>query len=575
MKTKILTGLGINNFKAFVTFTAGMIILAATLMSAMAFTPYDCNNTANVYDNFEDDNINYALWKIGSYDTVEERDGVLHVYHHVTGSPSIIIYTNETVRENEVKYGFIGSGGCVKLITKSNGGGGTNEIKFTIAGNTISLDPVVAKVNATAEAWRDNNIIYYRLNTSFNDTATLYNASVGEYEIWDISVWRQCQGNPCGVALNISDSYLNQTGMLNLRIYDETTEELLTENVTITKTESDVVSTSTTTGQKVFSDFDGNTTIYLLSTDYYPRHYIVEHTNYDVVNLETYLLNTSQTNAQEVTLTVAHGTDVLEGVTFQIYRNFGGVFKEIYSHKTDISGKVTLYLDKTMIYSFNLSKPGYKDKSFELYPTSTAYTIYMQATTGFFNDTAQDIIYSISPQNSVVQTNESTNFSINTTSPDGNIENFGLWTDFNGSTTITNLTSSTGGNAIISLNTTGYENTTLMINYFIESDAGVWNTNRTYQLRNYQYGSNASVMGIFQDVAGDIDPIYKFLFAITVSLIVGAGFFVLLGAAGASFIAWIVFMIFGVVGFVSWVFPTLAGILLVLGYVVVGGNTGT
>lgn len=86
---------------------------------------------------------------------------------------------------------------------------------------------------------------------------------------------------------------------------------------------------------------------------------------------------------------------------------------------------------------------------------------------------------------------------------------------------------------------------------------------------------NYSFYSVAQGQTSQMHVFFRFLIAMFVSLILGATFFRFVGSAGASAIAYLTFVGFAGVGFISWIFPIIAGMLIILGYIAVGGNEGT
>jgi hypothetical protein len=365
--------------------------------------------------------------------------------------------------------------------------------------------------------------------------------------------------------------------LLRVNVFDETTNTLLNVPVTLTTTASGYSKTQTiNNGTRDFiGEPNANYSLSATATGYGQRTYYLTLTNNTEINIS--LINTTAANVGLKTFTVYNSAyQLLENVNVNISRYYGTQLIKIGSPVSNVQGQFNEYLDSSVNYNFVLSKTGYVTKSFNLYPSSSTYNVILVANQTFnFNDTQGDIQYSITPVSSVLPTMDAQNFTLTTASSSGYLNTFGSWANLSGDYQIINLSTSTGGSAKLTMNTTGHENSTLIVHYFMTTDGGSWNFNQSYLLYNGNYSGNQTVMGIFSGLTGDIDPLYRFLIAIILSLIVGAGFFVLIGATGAAIVAWLCFMAFGVFGFISWIFPTIVGILIVIGYVVTGGNDGT
>jgi hypothetical protein len=379
---------------------------------------------------------------------------------------------------------------------------------------------------------------------------------------------------------NFTTSTINQTvsgTILLVNVSDETTGALINSNLSIQMTNNISTTTKTIINQTNFTNYDRASQIHINGGVYGSRTYNIPAPATPITYLNLYLLNTSLPNINLITFTIYDAAfKTLEGVQVVISKLYGTNTLNLSTPQTNFQGQFQEYMDTTTNYHFELSKEGYLPKSFDWYPADLTPSIILSSNNPFaFNNSAGDVIYSIYPQSSVIPTNDTAQFILTTSSASGYLNTFGAWTNFNGSTTIINLTTSTGGSAILMLNTTPYNDTTIIIHYFMTTQGGSWEINRSYYLYNAAYGGNQTVAGIFTNLIPEISPLYRFLIAIIISLIVGAAFFSLIGVAGSTMIAWGVFASFAALGFISWIFPIFAGILGVIGYIVLGGPDGT
>lgn len=244
------------------------------------------------------------------------------------------------------------------------------------------------------------------------------------------------------------------------------------------------------------------------------------------------------------------------------------------SRTTDYNGNTIFYYNPTSTYKAILyfENSSIKHNFGDIVISSNPTTLKLETQNLSVTNYLSDISYHITPSSNIVTPSDSSVFSITTSSPGGHLTSYGAYSSVPGDNNEFGSTS-TGGTETLHLNTSGYQGQTINVNYFFDGDDGGLNINQSYFVYDAT-AANTSMTHVFGDYGSSINPFYKMIIAIFVSLVIGAGFFALLGSMGASFIAYLVFLFFGVVGFIPWFFPTITGILIILGYIAVGGNEG-
>jgi len=555
-----------------------VIIGLLALSNAFAFTPYNCESPENVYDDFSDRVINQTLWgyTVGTCGGWTEAQNFIQGNACYSGSATTnTLFTNTSYQTSKTIYGLLGVGGCLEMnITTVSDGYGIFEVYLNDTNKIYSISSMPHQ-NLTIKAWRDKSLVYYSWSTNQNNTAKLYNFSINENAIYNIKMILSIYGNNGGSKINVSNVWINQTGILVVKAIDETLGTNISQALTLQKVDNISTTTLTHVNMTIISSFDRAAQLHFSGAPYADRTYNLPAPTSGITYFKAYLINTSLPTTHLVTFTIIDdsGNNIIENANVVISKLYGTNLVNISITKSNFQGQFQEYMDSSTNYHFEISKEGYQSKSFDLYPANSAYTIILYSNKTFnFNDTKGDITYTITPYAGVLTKNATQNFTINTSSPSGYLVNFGV---IYNSTVYENITSSNGGTATLTFDTTPYENSTITMQYFMQTQGGFWTQNRTYYIYSEEYGGNQSVFGVFSSLASEINPLYRFIFAVVVSLILGAGFFALLGTMAATAVAMMTFIGFAVVGFIPWIFPIITGILVVIGYIVTGGNEGT
>lgn len=366
---------------------------------------------------------------------------------------------------------------------------------------------------------------------------------------------------------------------INMNVSDEQTRVIITQNLSLILTSLSFSNT--------YTFLNGNFLLQNLSPDTYRldfsnanyslRTYYVTLQNGSTNFLQAWLLQNSSSQSTQF-ITRDQLQNLIPGATYTFTRLMGSNYVTVAQKTTDISGTITVNLQPLITYRILITAPLFQTKQIDLEIAQNQYTVFLSENQSIsFRNFQGDVTYLVNPTSGLIVPNNSSNFTLTTNSPSGYIINFGALTTFNNVSYLTNVTGSpSGGTAILTLNTSHNIGDHFSVTYFIVTQGGQLSFNQSYTIFDFDASlSNSSVNSKLIQYRDQINPFYRFLMAILISLIIGAGFFTLIGAMGASVLAYVVFLGFGISGFISWVFPTVTGILIVLGYIVTGGNDGT
>lgn len=307
------------------------------------------------------------------------------------------------------------------------------------------------------------------------------------------------------------------------------------------------------------------------NNNYYRTLKLEEINENTTINL--YLIDKNAQYVQPVTFTFVNNFGLpIEGVRCEIFKkdmNFNNL--TIAKTKTNVQGQFLEYFYTLSEYDFYCSD-GTVSKNFSLIPTSYYYTVIMRQNNIYVPVSPyQNLYYTIIPQSGVLQPSTDQNFLLLINDSEGVVNNFGIF--FNSS--VYDIQTS-GNYSSLTLNTYDFENRTIYLLYFINySDGQIWTRNISYFIYGGNYSLNNSLTYYFSSIKDSINPLYRFIFALVISLIIGAAFFSVLGSAASTIIATGIFLGFGIIGFVSIIYPIIVAIIVVIGYIIIGGNEGT
>lgn len=169
---------------------------------------------------------------------------------------------------------------------------------------------------------------------------------------------------------------------INIHIYDETTNLLITENITILFTKGlDQITNSTTTGIYYQEGLaDGSWNIKFAGSNYSLKTYTVTVANRSTQNLNAYLSSISQYSI--FTIMDFDSGQLIEGASFTQSKLINGSYTIINSKLSDITGRVQFDYIPNAKYQFLISASGYENNLFYLDPVLfSTYNIRLTKTT--------------------------------------------------------------------------------------------------------------------------------------------------------------------------------------------------
>lgn len=170
--------------------------------------------------------------------------------------------------------------------------------------------------------------------------------------------------------------------ILYVEIYDEVSGDLINNlNCTARISANNSDDTITTqTGYGMFLNPGGEVSVNVdcAGSDYRARVFYIGELSGDET-LNAYLINTSNSDVNEVTFTVKDGWSqaLLSDALVSVSKIIDGSEATIYTGTTDIVGKFALYLEDDAQYTFNITRDGYQERVFDLYAIEETYTILL------------------------------------------------------------------------------------------------------------------------------------------------------------------------------------------------------
>ncbi len=344
---------------------------------------------------------------------------------------------------------------------------------------------------------------------------------------------------------------------INITIFDEETNEIINYTLVtlVMDHENQKFTNTTNTGNSFFIGlFDGLWSLLASSPIHAAREYIFTIVPQSTSTLNVYLLNAS--NGEDKTFNIKNKQDqTLPDSTITVSNKINTSFVTVAQRVTDFAGQANIFLSSSNDYRFTVEANGFTTKIFDLTPVASAYDIIMDPTTSIdFTTVFNDVSFTIFPPSSTITVSDSQNFSIVTSSPEGMITYFGLNSSFNNTDRITNVTGSpAGGTASITINTTGFNSTTIAVDFFIKinGEDGIVSVHRDYRTSLFVVPGNSSAQSVADKYKDSFSNVGKSL------IIVGAAVAVILALAEVGVpnfvngVAGVVVIIFGAV--VGWI----------------------
>lgn len=345
----------------------------------------------------------------------------------------------------------------LRVETKdSNGNNITTRNLINITTNAllnISLYDAINNTRITA----NGTLNYTNLGTGITNLANITNGTSNSLTIaknqnysfyFDVNGYSIATANR--TASNLTNQQMNFTlytnNSVSIYIYDEDTNLLITQNITVVLTGTSTTNTYTTTTGNLYIDniADGTYSVSFSNANYTLKTYSITVASRSTQTLNAYLTTSSNT---VVFSTVDFDSAAsLTGATYTQARQINGTWTVIDTRTSDITGRVQFSYQTNVNYQFTVSLTDYTTEQFYLNPVIfTSYTIRLHKITTLSSiNTPQGL-------NVVITYNPSSFYN------NGSIQTF-TWTisDATGSLTAYNLSTATPNAVLTSSGTNAY-----------------------------------------------------------------------------------------------------------------------
>jgi len=328
---------------------------------------------------------------------------------------------------------------------------------------------------------------------------------------------------------------LYPTNSINLNIFDLDTSLLIDDrqiNITINGVE---YLTGSTTNGTFFTEglLPGVYQLDLVAPNFAPNTYYFTLADRTHQTLNTYLSG----SCNEVTFNIVDSyQSALDGVIVTFNQQINGSWSEIGQRTTDVSGAIEMCLQEEL-HMIQATKTGYETWEGDLTPYNSAYSIILDIIgSQVYESLFDDITFLFSPTASTLNTN-STDFTLTAYSPSGKILYFGLNTTYNGTSYITNSTTSASGGAATITLPLSEDHQHFKVTYFVYSVTGSSYTwDQSYQYYDYAV-SQYSLVYLFNEWEAE-EGNFTVLFWVYVLLIISTGLLMLTGADKVVLVIW-------------------------------------
>ncbi len=366
--------------------------------------------------------------------------------------------------------------------------------------------------------------IFFNTTISYNNGSIGYEQTINFTQTIDEVVMGFCNDTLNALFLNFTFKDEENSSLLAAQIVDSTFNYSI--NSDFSSFRSFTYSNSTNNPSYAFCG-KPNTTIFMKSDiDYktagYPQKTYINNSmplNDTVTNIQ--LLLTSILDGQSVTFQVVNAAgQPLSGVAATVVRS--GTLVE--SGFTDDAGSITFFLNPDFTYTFTFIKSGFNTFATTLKPTQSTFTVTMATTEIASENINQDIVYTISPTNDVLDNETFINFTFEINSGFFIIQEAGF-TLINGSDAsqlIGSATCSGSTGCTSSLNTTTGNFTSISMNYFWKVNNTFGNATRTWRVIKTSAfeGSFALFKKDINNLGDSFDEFTKAILTLFITLIV-------------------------------------------------------
>jgi len=378
------------------------------------------------------------------------------------------------------------------------------------------------------------SIIAESLNSSFTDTSSTTNGTLNiEYprgETINITIDSSLYALKSDLFIPSYDMTYNistyPTNSVYLSIYSGIT--LIDDRtINITLIGPEYKSVSTTNGTYKFNNIlAGSYQVDLEASGFSDNTYYFSLSNRTHRELDYYM----SSSCTDITFSLLDTYQaVLPNVVVTFNQQINGSWVDIGQRSTDISGDILICLEEEP-HLIQAVKTGYQTWEGTLTPLTTEYTIFLDLIGARVYETLfDDLTFIFSPQTSTL-TGNLTNFTMTTYSPEGKVLYFGLNSNYNGTSYISNITTSaSGGIATITLPLNQDDDDNFKVRFFVKSTDGNYHE-FTIDYNVFDYAiSQYSLATIFADWKAQ-EGNFVVIFWVYVMMLAALGLLALSGA---------------------------------------------
>lgn len=325
-------------------------------------------------------------------------------------------------------------------------------VKFKQNKDTVKFKSIGGlNINTLTATFENTATIDVNIYNSLDNSSIPFIASIDEQEVISVAgdivrLYNLTSGNhtlritgtevvDTNYTININSTYhlfnysIQEAGLSLGNIYDEITQQLITEPIQIYVEGIDGVYLETNNGKFNVSGVPYGEKLFVFKNDNYTRRaYLRTVTAVEQNNFDVYLLNDLYSSALIVDY-IYRATDYerIENGKVKYERYINGTYKTIHEEYTDYAGQIRLSQDSNEQYRISFNHSAYDLKTINLRPIKSEYSITISgALYDFYRNSYEGIIYSITPTIRNLNASGWVNFTFNIHSVANDLEYFGL-----------------------------------------------------------------------------------------------------------------------------------------------------
>ena len=272
-------------------------------------------------------------------------------------------------------------------------------------------------------------------------------------------------------------------GTLTINVFDADTLLPIVQTIDVSIINSTSQRDETiTTGSKRFIGFeDGQVYTILFTTSLYNDTTATFTFGENVSPLNIYMIR----NGSKVTFIIQDTLlNLLQDATVKVEKFVGGVYQEVGSRPTDGVGRASFNLLVDTLHRVTVSKATYVTQQFIITTDLNEYIISLELLRQFSFDTPQTTVsYTYNPKNDTLNL-QLVNFSIDVNDTGISLATYGIRI-YNGSTlvaSVTNTSNAAGGIQLLEFNTTPYNGSILLVEYFFKKTGFIESTKQVFYI---------------------------------------------------------------------------------------------